>query len=133
MSQTNVLVHIEGIGNLMNGNVIVKKGRERIDYKRTDAYKKARKLAEAKYTTMTDDEKKEAHRNIGVNDMNLPGLPAFFPPPLLFSHGIGNGESTEVLECGHRWKSQSVNPKGERTYKCKYGHEFHRISEEHKW
>lgn len=110
--------------------IVVKKGKERIDMKRTPVYEKARRIAEERYAKMTDAEKKEAHANMAVNDMNLPGMPAFYPPQNLYSHGIGDGEHTEFLECGHRWRTQKIDTKGNRTYRCKHGHEFNRTINE---
>lgn len=58
---------------------IVVKHNPKIDWKKTAAYRKARRLAEQKYPLLSDKEKAEAHRNMAINDLNLPGLPAFFP------------------------------------------------------
>jgi hypothetical protein len=114
----------------LDNNIIIKKGRERFDPKRTPTYRKARAIAEQKYAAMTDTEKKESHRNMNMSDMNLPGLPAFYPPEILYATGIGDGEQTEMLECGHKWVSIKVTPEGERTYRCKYGHEYNQLPAE---
>lgn len=113
-----------------NMEFMFKPFRERYNIKKSPEYKRALRRAKKKFAQMNEDEKKQALAQYKANDMNLPGMPAFYPEDRIYSSGIGDGEPTEMLACGHRWVRLSISPKNERTYWCRYGHSQTKLDEE---
>lgn len=84
-------------------NIIVRKGREHFDIRKTPTWDKALAISRERQKTMTDAELKDARHNYNVNERNLPGLPPFFPrevSPALTSIGLDSNCSL-----GHRWSN----------------------------
>ena len=108
----------------------VKKAAEKInDFRKTPVWNLggkigARRLKEGKFKLENEAQKRDYMRAVNSNPLNQPGMPVFFPPTLLWATGIGEGQSCEVLPCGHPWRTKRYSPEGQCTVACKYGHEY---------
>lgn len=80
---------------------------------------------------MTPGQESDYLRAVASNPNNVLGLPCTFPPlhkqagvaGFRFA-GLGDGQDTETLSCGHRWTIKGYSHDGVGYYRCSHGHEF---------
>lgn len=94
-----------------------------VQFRQTPAYKKAvakaeKRLANTKFES--EGQKRDYMREVSQHDNNIPGMPVFFPPPLLWGTGLGEGQELETLPCGH--KRFRVRLAQGMTVECRHGH-----------
>ena len=83
------------------------------------------RLRRGKLKFENEAEKRDYMRQVNSNPHNVPGYPPFYPPAKVPpSHGFGDGKPTEMLPCGHRWTTMSINTRGEKRLRCRYGGDF---------
>jgi hypothetical protein len=114
---------------------IIKKSERRVDPKdpkTNPAYAKMLEKAEvAKHHLKFENEaeQRDYERDIKSNPNNVYGLPAFYPAEKIKPQcGIGEGKPTEMLPCGHQWRTMGIRG-NEIFYRCAHGHEYNKASE----
>ncbi len=115
---------------------IIKKSEQRVDPKdpkTNPAYHKMLAKAEigkANLKFENEAEERDYRKNIESNPNNVYGMPAFYPPlKIKPSCGFGEGRSTEILPCGHMWRTMGIRG-NEIFYRCAEGHEYNKKEEQ---
>lgn len=102
-------------------------------FRSTPEWREGAKKAQKNFKDMkfeSEGQKRDYLRAVSQHECNVPGYPIFYPPPLLWGVGIGDGEPCETLPCGHVWKKRTISQNGNTTYSCRLGHEFGAIDGE---